>query len=163
MSKSRWPSNAILKIELSNYFSQQSYFIFLYVISCYRPSWSLLASLSSYKGMALCFSKCFELSYRSWYGKRQTVQPTLSYYSPLVGIRDALAKRTAVIRTLMHTLLKLEIRMIFNRRLLKMVVISTVTMIWIIWLLLMIQINTSYIRKQLNVFFQEDASCVSFL
>jgi len=52
--------------------------------------------------------------------------------------RYALAERTAVIRTLMHTFLRLEIRIIFNRRLLKMVVISTVTMIWIIWLLLMI-------------------------
>ena len=56
----------------------------------------------------------------------------------MVRIRDALAERTAAIRTLTHTLLRLEMRRISKKRNLNMVVIRTVTMLWMIWLLLVI-------------------------
>ena len=46
---------------------------------------------------------------------------------------------------------------------LKMVVIRTVTMLWMIWLLLMIKINDSKNRHHLKRVFQGDASCVLFL
>jgi len=42
-----------------------------------------------------------------------------------MGIRDALAERTAAIRTLTLKLLRLEIRWIFKQRILKMVVIRS--------------------------------------
>jgi len=58
-----------------------------------------------------------------------------------LGIRDGVVGRTVAIRTLTHTLIRLEMRRILKQRNLKLVVIRTVTMLWMIWLLLMIYIN----------------------
>ena len=65
-------------------------------------------------------------------------------------IRDVLAERTAAIRTQTHTLLRLERRRIFKQKILKMVVIRTVTMMLMIWLLFMIKKNGSKIRQHLK-------------
>jgi len=56
-----------------------------------------------------------------------------------VGIKETLAERTAAIRTLL--------RRTFKQWILKIVVIRRVTMLWMIWLLLVIKINGSKIRK----------------
>ena len=78
-------------------------------------------------------------------------------------MRDALHERTAAIRSLTHKLLRLEMRRIFKQMMLKRVVIRTVTMLWVIWLLLVIKINDSKIRQHFKRVVQDDASCVSFL
>jgi len=67
-----------------------------------------------------------------------------------VEIHNVLAERTAAIRTLTHTLLRLEMSRIFKQKILEMLVIRTVTMIWMIWLGVMIKINDSKIRQNLN-------------
>ena len=67
---------------------------------------------------------------------------------------DALAERTAAIRTLTYKLLRMEMRRIFKQMMLKMLVIRTVTMQWMIWLLLMIKINDSNIKQTLKRVFQ---------
>ena len=69
----------------------------------------------------------------------------------------------AAIRTLTHKLIRLEMGRIFKQRYLKMLVIRTATMLWMIWLLLMIKINDSKIMPNLKRVFQEDARCLSFL
>ena len=90
--------------------------------------------LNSHQLLSICFSTSLELIYRSCYGTQQSVLPTLINQQLLfafVRIRDALAERTAA--TLKPKFNRLEMGRMCKKKNLNMVVIRTVTMVWMIY------------------------------